>query len=337
MERDHGRVVEVCRELTDASGHAFELGGRLHREDLRLPDTGVHADLPVGQVWRFGVCLALLGRRHDDDGRGDAERERDRGERRPGAGLVAGEVSQRQAHRDRRVPGRPGEEADRQRTQEQRAEDRRQDPGDDERLAGSVGEHEAADSRRDQQRGDDGRVVCGLRPGRSRREGEHDGDAGHRSPRPPGGGGRPEDGDEDDHRQQRPGQAEPVDAMVDRGLERRGDREPERETRDRSDQRADRADDRAVGQQHESKVLLGRADRSEHAELAEPSLRDHGEARGGDQRGQQQEDGGHREHRQRVGRPVALPSLGPRECGPLAGVRPVKASTDARCRRRPAP
>ena len=133
----------------------------------------------------------------------------------------------------------------------------------------------------------------------------------------------PSDGDEDDHRQQRPGQAEPVDAMADRGLERRGDCEPERETCDRSDQRADRADDRAVGQQHESKVLLGRADSSEHAELAEPSLRDHGEARGGDQRGQQQEDGRHREHRQRVGRPVALPSLGPRERGPapLSGGR----------------
>ena len=69
------------------------------------------------------------------------------------------------------------------------------------------------------------------------------------SPRPPGGGGRPEDGDEDDHRQQRPGQAEPVDAMADGGLERRGDREPQREPHDRSDQRADRAHDRAVGQQ----------------------------------------------------------------------------------------
>ena len=116
--------------------------------------------------------------------------------------------------------------------------------------------------------------------------------------------------------------------MVDRGLERRGEREPERETHDRSDQRADRADDRAVRQQHESKVLLGRADRSEHAELAEPALRDDGEACGGDQRGQQQEDGGHGEHRQRVCRPVALPSLGPRERGPVAlAPRVRKAST----------
>ena len=139
----------------------------------------------------------------------------------------------------------------------------------------------------------------------------------------------PSDGDEDDHRQQRPGQAEPVDAMVDRGLERRGDREPERETRDRSDQRADRTDDRAVGQQHESKVLLGRADRREHAELAEPSLRDHGEACGGDQRGQEQEDGGHREHRQRVGRPVALRVSDPAKADRSPTFASAKASTDA--------
>ena len=104
-----------------------------------------------------------------------------------------------------------------------------------------------------------------------------------RSPRPPGGGGCPEDGDEDGHREQGPGQAEPVDAMVDRGLERRGDREPEPETHDRPERCADRAHDGAVGQQHESQVLLRRADRGEHAELAEPPLRDDREACGGNE------------------------------------------------------
>ena len=172
-------------------------------------------------------------------------------------------------------------------------------------------EHEAADSRRDQHDRDDCRVVRGLRPGRSRREGARDGDAGDRSPRPPGGGGRTEDRDDGDHGEQCPGQAEPVEAKVERGLECRRDRDPERETRDRSDQCADRADDCAVREQHESKVLLGRADRSEHAELAEPSLRDDGEACRGNERSQQHEDGGHGEHRQLGCRLVVAPKLGP--------------------------
>ena len=43
-----------------------------------------------------------------------------------------------------------------------------------------------------------------------------------------------------------------------------------------------------------------RAGRGEHAELAEPSLRDDGEAGGDNQRGQEQEDGGDREHGQRA-------------------------------------
>jgi hypothetical protein len=79
-------------------------------------------------------------------------------------------------------------------------------------------------------------------------------------------------------------QAAAVAAKVERGLECRLDRDPECETCDRSDQCTDRADERAVREQHEAKVLLGRADRSEHAELAEPSLRDDGEACRGNER-----------------------------------------------------
>ena len=173
--------------------------------------------------------------------------------------------------------------------------------------AALVGEREAGESRRDQDGGDDRRAVCRLRPGGSRREGERDRDARHRPPGPPGCGGRPEHGDEDDHREQRPRQADRVDAMTEGRLERRDERDPERETRDRPEQRADRADDRAVGEQHEPEVLPGRTDRGEHAQLAEPSLSDDGEACGGDERGQQQEDRGHGEHRQRVRPPVAAP------------------------------
>jgi hypothetical protein len=107
--------------------------------------------------------------------------------------------------------------------------------------------------------------------------------------------------------------------MANRGLERRDEREPDRETHDRPDQRADRADHRAIGQQDEPEVLLGRADRRERTKLAEPSLRDDGKARGGNQRGQEQEDGGYGEHRQRVCPLVALPRLGPCEAGQGGG------------------
>jgi hypothetical protein len=56
--------------------------------------------------------------------------------------------------------------------------------------------------------------------------------------------------------------------------------------------------------------------------LAEPALRDDGEACRGDQRGQEQEDGGDREHRQRLCLLLLRLILGPRERGrfPLAGV-----------------
>ena len=62
-------------------------------------------------------------------------------------------------------------------------------------------------------------------------------------------------------------------------------------------------------------MLLRGADGGEHAELAEPSLRDDGEACGGDQRGKEEEDGGHGEHRQRLCRAadVASASIGARE------------------------
>ena len=56
----------------------------------------------------------------------------------------------------------------------------------------------------------------------------------------------------------------------------------------------------------------------EHAELAQPSLRDDGEARGGDQRGQEEEDGGHGEHRQRVRRSVVADPLEPAKPEPSA-------------------
>ena len=72
---------------------------------------------------------------------------------------------------------------------------------------------------------------AGLRPRRSPGQREHDREAGDRSRRPPGGGGGGEDREQRGHRDQPPRNAEPVDAMVDRGLERRGDDDPERRAR----------------------------------------------------------------------------------------------------------
>ena len=93
-------------------------------------------------------------------------------------------------------------------------------------------------------------------------------------------------------------------------------------------------DDGAVGQQHESEVLLRRADRGEHAELAEPSLCDDREACGGDQRGQEQEDGGHGEHRQRARPPASFRRvLGPATSAERAVVaRRVEEGADRRRR-----
>ena len=117
-----------------------------------------------------------------------------------------------------------------------------------------------------------------------------------------------EDGEQRGQRDQAPRDAEPVDAMVNRGLERRADGHPEGEAGDRAPDSRERASERAVGHQHEANVVGRGADGGEHAELAQPALRDDREARGGDQRGQQQEHGRDGEHRECVRR-LAVPAV----------------------------
>ena len=170
LKRDHRGLTETGGDLADARSAPCELGGRLEweRDELRLLRRArVHPDLAVGQVGELGghpvVILLLLGCRGDRHRCCDAEGEGDRGECRPGSGLVAGEVTQRQARADRGVSGGSGEDADREWAQEQDAEDRRHDPGDDERHSVSVGQCETADTDRDQRRGRDRRVACGPR------------------------------------------------------------------------------------------------------------------------------------------------------------------------------
>ena len=181
------------------------------------------------------------------------------------------------------------------------------------------------------------RTMCGLRPRGSRGEGDRDGHAGDRSPRPPGCGGGAEHRNEDNQRKKSPGQAERVDPVVETGLEGREDGEPDRETDDRPDHCADGADDGAVRQQHEAQMLRCCAGRGEHAELAESALRDDGEAGGGDERGEEQEDGGNREHRQRARPPAVSPAGGGPRPGGYAGLPAgTKAVDRLRCPRRPA-
>jgi hypothetical protein len=88
--------------------------------------------------------------------------------------------------------------------------------------------------------------------------------------------------------------------MAHRGFESRREDDPERTARDRAESRADHPDDGAVRQQHEPEMLLSGPDGREHAELAEPPLRDDSEARGGNERGQEQEDGADGEQCERV-------------------------------------
>ena len=226
-ERDHGRPAEVVRELPDAGGPAFELGWRQDRGLFpKLRRARIDPDLPVGQVGRLSGLLRVLGRRDDDDRRRDAEREGDSRQGRSGTGLIADQVSQRQSRRDGDSPSQAGEDANGQRAHQQAAEDGRHDPGDDERRPVSPRERQTADADGDQDCGRKRSVACGPRLRRSPGEREHHGDAGDRSRRPPGGGGGPEDREQGGQRDQPPGKAEPVDAMSDRRLERRGEGDP---------------------------------------------------------------------------------------------------------------
>ena len=190
----------------------------------------------------------------------------------------------------------------------------------------SVGQREAADSRRDQERSDDRRVVCGPRSGRARREGERDGDAGDHSPRPPGGGGRAEDCDE----------RRPVASRV-HGRLSGSMRWPAAGSivgaiASQSARPTIAPISAAIAPTTVPFVNSTRRRcfsvapiAGERAELAEPSLRDDCEACGRNQRGQEQEDGRHGEHRQRVRRLVVGPSLGARERGPVPRPRGLRS------------
>ena len=121
--------------------------------------------------------------------------------------------------------------------------------------------------------------------------------------------------------------------MAHRGFESRREDDPERTARDRAEDRGDHSDDGAVGQQHEPEMLSS-PDCREHAELAEPTLRDDGEARGGNERGQEQEDGGDGEQCERVrGLDLAAGPGSVRPERPLPGKESAKARAPVGSRR----
>jgi hypothetical protein len=95
---------------------------------------GLHQELTVRQV--AGVGGVLGGGGNDDDGDGYPEGEADRGERSPGAGLVAAQVAQRQPHRHGHSGSTPGEQPDRQRADKEHSDDGGEGPsGDEEEVA----------------------------------------------------------------------------------------------------------------------------------------------------------------------------------------------------------
>ena len=83
VECEHRCAVESGGELPDPCDLMTELGRRLDRDHLRiLRSSHVHSDLSIGQAGRLLRLLRLLRRSGDDNGRRDAEREGDCGERR---------------------------------------------------------------------------------------------------------------------------------------------------------------------------------------------------------------------------------------------------------------
>ena len=312
-ERDHRRPVEVRRELADARSQRSSWAGASDRDELRVLRRPAYT-----RIWRSdrlgssAAALRLLGRGGDDDRRRDAEGERDGGECRPGAGLIAGEVSQRQARRDRDVPGharrRCGSPAGR-------------GAGVPRIVATSPATMSSGLSRSDSARQPMPTAISTAAAMAEWRAGL-------------GLGGRPESASTTGTRATaRPGhQAAAVAPMTARTTaiairpHGRLSRSMRWSTADSSVGAKTTQSARPAivpmsaaivptrapfDKQHEAKVLLRRADGGEHAELAEPSLRDDREACGGDQRGQEQEDRGHGEHRQRLCRAADVASRAP--------------------------
>lgn len=86
----------------------------------------------------------------------------------------------------------------------------------------------------------------------------------------------------------------------------RGVADPDGEADHRADQRTDNADHGAVRHHDQAHVAVGRAERAQHAQTAQPSLGKHREAGHRDQADEDQPDDGDREHDEGGADPVGL-------------------------------
>jgi hypothetical protein len=167
-QRNHGRAAEVAREPADTNGQVDEPAARVDRQGLAIVlRAEEHPQLPGRERRGRTGSFRLLGREDDDDRRRDAERDRDCRQCCSGTSLVPDEVSKRQARRDREAPGHRREHADRHRPEQQRPEDRPQEPGDDQRRRVSIRERETGNAGTDQCGGHNRRVARRPRQRRS--------------------------------------------------------------------------------------------------------------------------------------------------------------------------
>ena len=249
----------------------------------------VHDDLVRGQV-RPGVVqdVPVPLRGQDADQGGDEDAEADGRQGRARAGPVAGQVAQGQAHRDRGAPPGPG--------QDHQAEGRQQDDRDDEQDD-AENEFEcpaavavALAGVRQQGRGDDEQDHAGQRravhllrrrgpPG----QGGDDRNPGDRAGRARGGEVGGHHGQRHRRSDHDPRQLERADQVVGTGFQPRPVGQPDGQAQDRPGQRADDTHQDAVDPDHETDVPVGGAQGAEHAERAQPALRQHREAAHRDQ------------------------------------------------------
>ena len=259
-----------------------------------------HADheLAIGEVGRS--ALVGVGGGHPDRADRDPEPEGDGGQRGGGAGLVPGQVPQRQPGRERQVPGQPAEQADGGRRRQHGAHHDGHQAGDEQQRlhvrAPRLGEVDAGQPDTDEDDGGHDRAArrAGWR-GPAGQGGRHR-QARRRPGRPPRRHRRDPDGQRVDGHDQPPGQGQAVDATVGDRLDGGRRQQPAGDAEGGADHGGDHADDGAVGQHHHAHVAVGGADGGEQPELALAALRHHDEGGRRDQAHERQGHGRRRQH-----------------------------------------